>query len=134
MIALDTNVLYRFLADDPTEPSQVAAARKLIAGAKATGDPIFIPLLTLVETTWVLRSAGGDRATVAEAVRLVLDATQFVVEEAALIEAALARYRKGKADFADYVILGESQRGGATALYTFDRKLKRSAGVAAPVL
>lgn len=39
MIAVDTNVLVRVLADDPGQPQQVAAARALVSEA----GRVFVP-------------------------------------------------------------------------------------------
>ncbi len=52
MIAVDTNVLVRILADDPGQPAQVQAARRLAGGAKQ----VFVPTVVQVETVWVLES------------------------------------------------------------------------------
>ncbi len=62
MIAADTNVLVRILADDPGQPAQVEAARGLASQAKQ----VFIPLVVQVETVWVLESGyfWGSFATI----------------------------------------------------------------------
>jgi len=54
MIALDTNVLIRFLVRDDEE--QFERAERLIRRAARAGEPVFISLLVLLETEWVLRS------------------------------------------------------------------------------
>jgi predicted nucleic-acid-binding protein len=46
VIAVDTNVLVRILADDPGQPTQVEAARVLASQAKQ----VFVPLVVQVET------------------------------------------------------------------------------------
>lgn len=46
MIAVDTNVLVRMVVDEPGQPAQVRAARRLAAGAGA----VHVPLVVLVET------------------------------------------------------------------------------------
>jgi len=55
-IAIDTNVLVRILVQDPTAPTQCAAARQLVADATAAGEPLLVSLCALLETEWVLRS------------------------------------------------------------------------------
>lgn len=47
MIAVDTSVLVRMVVDEPSQPAQVRAARRLAAGAGA----VHVPLMVLV---WVL--------------------------------------------------------------------------------
>lgn len=55
MIAIDTNVLARILADDPGQPAQVRAARALASGAKK----VFVPMIVQVKTVWILESGYG---------------------------------------------------------------------------
>jgi predicted nucleic-acid-binding protein len=50
------------------------------------------------------------------------------VEEIELVEAALDEYESGKAQLADYLIVGVA-RVASDTLLTFDKKLARSAGV-----
>jgi len=50
MIAVDTNLLVRILADDPDQPVQVDAARALASQSQQ----VFVPLIVQVETVWVL--------------------------------------------------------------------------------
>ena len=52
MIAVDTNLLVRILADDPDQPAQVDAARTLASQSQQ----VFVPLIVQVETVWVLES------------------------------------------------------------------------------
>ena len=55
MTAIDTNVLVRIVVDEPSQPSQVIAARALASDA----GEVFVPLVVLVEMVWVLESAYG---------------------------------------------------------------------------
>ena len=58
MIALDTNVLVRYLVDDePVEQCECAAA--LIEGTHDSGTPIFLSNIVLCELVWVLESCYG---------------------------------------------------------------------------
>ena len=50
------------------------------------------------------------------------------VEELELVEAALDEYESGKAQLADYLILGVA-RAHSDSLLTFDKKLARSPAV-----
>jgi predicted nucleic-acid-binding protein len=51
-----------------------------------------------------------------------------VLQHEEVFRRAYAAYRNEPADFADYLILGESEAAGH-ALVTFDRRLQRTAGV-----
>ncbi len=128
MIAVDANVLVRYVARDDAE--QTAAAQALLDGLSAE-EPGFICREVAMETAWVLeRSYKFTRAQVAEALLELTDKNSLTVEaEDDVIRAAHA-YLDGRADFADLMILAAAKRVGAGPLYTFDRKLARIEGAA----
>ena len=127
MIALDTNVLVRFLTQD--DPVQSRAASDLITGLTAEA-PGFVCREVMVELVWVLERAYGlDRAQVAAAIEGLLAATEIEVEAADDVGSALYRYRDDGFGFADLMIAAASRRAGAAVLATFDRKAAQLVGV-----
>jgi predicted nucleic-acid-binding protein len=127
MIALDTNVLVRFLTQD--DPVQSRAATDLITGLTAEA-PGFVCREVMVELVWVLERAYGlDRAQVAAAIEGLLAATEIEVEAADDVGSALYRYRDDGFGFADLMIAAASRRAGAAVLVTFDRKAAQLVGV-----
>ena len=125
MIGLDTNVLIRYLTQD--DPAQTRRANALINETLDRGDRCAIALVALCELVWVLRDAYAlDRATIASTVERVLDTAEFVVDERDIAHRALSDYRRGPADFADYVIGWRNRQGGCNETATFDRALKGS--------
>jgi len=54
MPGIDTNVLVRFLVRD--DEAQFEKARRLIKREVGAGENVFVNLLVLLETEWVLRS------------------------------------------------------------------------------
>ena len=127
MIALDTNVLVRFLTQD--DPAQSQAATDLITGLTAEA-PGFVCREVMVELVWVLERAYGlDRAQVAAAIEGLLAATEIEVEAADDVGSALYRYRDDGFGFADLMIAAASRRAGAAVLVTFDRKAAQLVGV-----
>jgi predicted nucleic-acid-binding protein len=127
MIALDTNVLVRFLTQD--DPAQSRAATDLITGLTAEA-PGFVCREVMVELVWVLERAYGlDRAQVAAAIEGLLAATEIEVEAADDVGSALYRYRDDGFGFADLMIAAASRRAGAAVLVTFDRKAAQLVGV-----
>ena len=52
MLAIDTNVIVRYLTAD--HPEQASRARALVDGAA-----VFVPVTVILESEWVLRSAYG---------------------------------------------------------------------------
>ena len=125
MRGLDTNVLVRYLTQD--DPGQSRRANTIIAEATAGGEPCAVDVIVLCELVWVLREAYGlDRATVAETLEKVLDTAQLVVAQADLARRALDDYRRGRGDFADYLIGWRNRQSGCSDTVTFDRALGRS--------
>ena len=55
MIALDTNVLVRFLVRDDEKQAQIVYAR--FKQAESAREVLFVSLLVVLETIWVLESA-----------------------------------------------------------------------------
>jgi len=124
--AFDTNVLVRILAGD--DPVQTKKAEKAFV-THAGDDGVFVSLVVLAEIGWVLATAyEWDRATIHGRVLQLVRTRGVEVEDAELVEEALVAYAGGRADLADYLILGRARTTGGKLL-TFDRKLAREDGV-----
>jgi predicted nucleic-acid-binding protein len=125
MIALDTNVLVRFLTLD--DPEQGAAAQRMLSGLTAA-DPGFVCREVVIEIVWVLeRSYGHARGAIAAAIERLLTADALVIEAADRVALAASRYAKGGPGFSDQMIL-LSALAERAELVTFDRTLAREAG------
>jgi predicted nucleic-acid-binding protein len=125
VIALDTNVLVRYLAQDDRE--QAKAATRLMEERLTAGDPGFISAIVLCEIIWVLESCYDlKRADIVSIIKTLLDTRQIVVDEANAVGAAL---NHSSVDLVDAIIheVGRSRQCHRTA--TFDRKFARLAGV-----
>ncbi|MDQ7011339.1 MAG: type II toxin-antitoxin system VapC family toxin, partial [Mariprofundaceae bacterium] len=91
MIAIDTNVLVRFLTQDDAE--QAKAARNFMAGLKVS-NPGFICREVMVELVWVLeRAYGCSRAEVTSALEGLLSASELEIEAADDVGTAMFQYR-----------------------------------------
>lgn len=123
MIAVDTNVLVRFLVNDDRE--QAEAARALLQSV--TGEkPAFACREVVVELVWVLeRAYGYSRDRIATILEELVATEGLVVETANDVAQAAFRYRAGGAGFSDLMVLAAAKRTGALPLYTFDRKVAR---------
>jgi predicted nucleic-acid-binding protein len=118
VIALDTNVLGRFLTRD--DPRQAVRARALIE----TGA-VFVPRTVVLETEWVLRAIYGfERRAIAAGLERLLALPAVAIEDGPRVASALAWYGQGL-DFADALHLASSAQ--AEAFATFDRALRRRA-------
>jgi predicted nucleic-acid-binding protein len=121
MMALDTNVLVRYLTRD--EPEEAARAKSLIEDR-----PAFVPKTVMLETEWVLRSAYGFAPpAIAGGITAFLGLPGVTVEDAPAVARALMWYAQGF-DFAD--ALHVASCGQAEAFATFDRTLRRKAEAA----
>lgn len=118
MVAIDANVLVRFLTGD--HPEQSARARALFER-----EEIFVATTVLLETEWVLRSAYGfGREAVGAALRAVAGLPRVRVEDPGRLAEALDRAAAGF-DFADALHLATPQ--AAQGFATFDTRLVRAA-------
>jgi predicted nucleic-acid-binding protein len=116
VIAIDTNVVVRFLTRD--DPVQAARARALIE----TGSVLVLQTVIL-ETAWVLRTKYRfDRTAIARGLRQLLGLPGVAVEDPGTVAQALDLHDQGF-DFADALHLASSRR--AEAFATFDHALRR---------
>lgn len=126
MIALDTNVLVRLLAQD--DPNQSKAVEDLINGLSEE-EPGFICREAIVELVWVLERAYKlGRAQIVPAIEGLLSSRELIVEEAERVGEALALYAAGKPGFSDQMILAAARVSESKVLVTFDQSLAKSDG------
>ena len=127
MIALDTNVLVRFLVED--DRRQATRARATVSKAIANNEQLYVSDVVACELVWVLDSAYGfKRIEIAEVLRLLLHARQLTFRSADHIAEAVDEYEAGEGDFADYLIRAESIAVGCEWVVTFDKALLREDG------
>ena len=129
MIALDTNVLVRFLTGD--DPDQQADASTLLNGL-TPAEPGFVAREVVLELVWVLEHGYGlSRQRTAGIVTELLDTRGLLFEDAADVAHAAAGYGQGGPGIADRMILAAAWRAGAVPLHTFDRSLTGEDGAVA---
>lgn len=127
MIGLDTNVLVRFFADD--DPVQCRRADEFLQNLSPV-EPGFIPLVSLVELVWVLRSQYRlTRAQIIVCIETLLNSPELVLESQAAIVQSLHRFASAKADFADCLIERSCHASGCRQTVTFDVDASRFAGM-----
>lgn len=125
MIALDTNVLVRYLVGD--DASQAAVARRVIEETLTAAEPGFVSLVVLVELSWVLeRVYGCPVSQVASIFAELIASPTILVEQAAAVAAAIAQPHD---DLADSLLHEIGKTHGCGRTVTFDRRFARSPGV-----
>lgn len=141
MIALDTNVLLRYLLDD--DPAQTEKAGKLITG----NDVVLVTDVVLVETLWTLQGKKYqlDKTDLIGIIRALFEETNIRFEDGQVVWMALNDYRKAKpvrgkvADFADALItnkakfIANSLGIKFSGSFTFDKAAQILPGAKSPV-
>ncbi len=113
-IALDTDVLVRYLTWDDE------AQAKLAASAIETAATVLVAPIVLCETVWVLERAYRlNPQDIATTLRRFVDSDTVEVDRQ-LAEAGFASLEHG-GDFADGIIFAEAERAKVDQLVTFDR-------------
>jgi len=112
MIAVDTDVVIRFLVDD--HPAEGKRARRVFEDHR-----VLVPESVLLESEWVLRAVYGfSREEISAALRGLLRLPTVVVDERTLVMQVLDWFDEGF-NFADAL---HYARGAGLEMKTFDRK------------
>ena len=127
MIALDTNVLVRYLVED--DAKQTALAASLINRAIANDETLFVSDVVVCEIVSVLTvSYRIGRGEVAGVLRNLFRARHLAFRAADQLIRTLDAYVDGKGDFADYLIREHARAEDCDTVATFDRVLWRERG------
>jgi len=123
MRAVDTNVVVRVIVRDNL--TQTASAESFLQGGA------WISILALAETVWVLTTHYGFSASdLSNAIEMLLDHRDFVLEDAGVVAAALDLFRaRPSLGFTDCLMLSLARKAGHLPLGTFDRNLAKVPGV-----
>ena len=121
MIAVDTNVLLRYLLNDDKELAK--RSRQIFESA----ERILITDIVLAETLWTLtgRRYGAVKVDLIAVVDKLLQEPKVRFEDDEVIWSALQAYRRTNVDFADALIVYKALKTGSIgngldAIYTFD--------------
>src|SRR6266496_2699231 len=122
MRAVDTNVLVRLLTRD--DARQVALSEEFVSRGAC------VPHLVLAEAIWVLSSVYElGPAQITKAIEMLLNHRDLTIQDADVVVAALAHYRrKPSLSFSDCVVLEAARKAGHLPLGTFDRNLGKLDG------
>ena len=125
MIGLDTNVLLRlFIGKD--DPRQSERARSFVAEQSKTG-PLSVNVIVLAEFVWVLaKSLKMPKNDIAKYLDGLLQSDDLEVQRRPVAVAALAAYRKGRADYADFLLALVNVDLGCQSTASFDEKALKS--------
>ena len=122
MRGVDTNIVVRIITRDDVK--QATAADSFVASGAWVG------LLVLAESTWVLRTI-YDLAppAIAAAVEMLLNHEHLTIQDADVVSAALAHFRRHpRVDFSDCLVLETARKAGHLPVGTFDRRFAKLDG------
>ena len=133
MIAIDTNVLLRYLLRD--DETQAERARRIVE----CGERVLITDVVLAETVWTLagRRYRAPRVDLIDLVNNLLQDANLRFEDDEVVWSALQAYRRTEADFADALIVRKAQKTAAggdelSAFCTFDDAALQLPGAVEP--
>jgi predicted nucleic-acid-binding protein len=121
MKALDTNVLVRFLVRDDEQQSE--AVYRKFKQTEANKEVLFIPVLVVLETVWVLESVYEvTRQEILDSIDslLLMPILEFEVQSA--IRSFVASARENKTDLSDLLIAHSARFAGCECVITFDKR------------
>ena len=127
MIALDTNILVRYLVRDDLEQAEAA---RVVLESLSVDRPGYVCREVAVELVWVLEQTYDfSRDQIATTVEELVGTLGLVFEEADDVAIAAYRFRSAGVRFSDLMILAAAERSAAHPVYTFDRKAARLEGM-----
>lgn len=135
MIAVDTNVVLRYILQD--DEKQSPKASRLFEG----DDKILITDVVLVETLWTLKGQryGLSKDKLVDVVQALIEDSNIVFEDGQAVWCALDDYINASgSDFSDALIVNKSQRFGVKEkqtvypVYTFDKGALKIDGTKKP--
>ncbi|MBU0716269.1 MAG: type II toxin-antitoxin system VapC family toxin [Verrucomicrobia bacterium] len=125
MIALDTNVIVRFLVRDDEKQAQIVYTR--FKQAESAREVLFVPLLVVLETIWVLESAyDKPRKEILDSFDDLKSMPILEFEKDQVLQSWLSEGSKSNADLSDLLIALAAQSCGCSEGMTFDKKAAKS--------
>ena len=126
MIALDTNILIRFLTQD--DPKQAQLVYKRFKAAEGKRETLLVPLLVVLETIWVLESVYElARKEILEAFGDLMHMQILRFEKENVLQKLIVEGVGSKADLSDLLIALSAEALGCETVLTFDRKASKHA-------
>ena len=120
MIGADTNILARAFLEDDKEQSKEA---QNFLDITAKSGELFISSYAILEFAWVKKKKKTSRAAIYDAIIILSDSTGVTIGNRSIVLNALEKYKLGKADFGDYMILAEGENNKTHKLKSFDKAL-----------
>ncbi|MFM2099433.1 MAG: hypothetical protein RLZZ366_972 [Pseudomonadota bacterium] len=125
MIAVDTNILVRYLVQDDAAQGKIAT--HFLENELTATKQGFVTIVAVLELDWVLRTQYGfSPRIVSDTIQELMSSPNLAFENNDLVETALA-FQHG--DLADNILHQTAHSSGCTKTVTFDKKFARLEGV-----
>lgn len=117
MRAVDTNVVVRLITRD--DPRQTARAEAFVSKGARLSHIVLVEVIGVLDSVFEL-----SHKQLVTAVDMLLNHRDLVLQDPALVTAALARFRRRpRLGFSDCVVLESARKAGHVPLATFDKEL-----------
>ena len=124
MIALDTNVLVRFLVNDDNK--QADAAKKIIKEAELSKQPLFVTSLVVLELIWVLDAVYNvEREDIIGAISDLILMPALCFEKQSVLRHFINSASHSTFDLSDLLIALSGAGLGCNTTLTFDKKASK---------
>ena len=125
MMALDTNIIVRFLVRDDEKQAQLVYRR--FKQAERRRELLFVPLLVMLETIWVLESLYNlTRGEILGSIEDLMLMPIFQFQNYEALQKFLGSARQERTDLSDLLIAHSCRARGCRQVLTFDKKAARS--------
>lgn len=124
MIALDTNIIIRFLVCDDEKQAQLVYRR--FQQAERRRELFFVSLLVMLETIWVLESLYDlARGEILNSIEDLMLMPIFQFQDYEALQKFLASARQERTDLSDLLIAHSCRASGCRQVLTLDKKASR---------
>ena len=121
MKALDTNVLIRFLVRDDERQAEIIY--RIFKQAESDKEVLFVPLLVVLETVWVLESVYKiPRQEILDSINELILMPILEFETQSAIMSFVSSARESKMDLSDLLIAHSARFSGCECVFTFDKR------------
>jgi len=125
MKALDTNVIVRFLVRDNEQ--QAETIYRIFKQAESNKEELFVPLLVVLETLWVLDSVYKiPRQEILDSINDLVLMPILEFEAQSVILKFVSSAKENKMDLSDLLIALSAKSSGCEYVLTFDRRASTS--------
>jgi len=124
MIAIDTNILIRFLVRDDTK--QTDKVYKLFKNAEKQHEELYIPILVMLEVIWVLESVYEiNRTDLLNALSKLILMPILCFENLSAIQSFILDAKDSSFDLPDLLIAHSAKLKSCEKVITFDKKASK---------